>query len=84
LQKLGEFLQKRRKWEEAISLYETGLKIDDLVEPFYRGLMFCRYQLGQRAMALKAYERCKAALAKNLNASPSTKTDSLKKSIMDH
>ncbi|MBA2882696.1 ATP/maltotriose-dependent transcriptional regulator MalT/DNA-binding SARP family transcriptional activator [Desulfosalsimonas propionicica] len=81
VQQLGEYRQKRKQWEEAISLYERGLKIDGLVEPFYRGLMVSRYQLGQKAKAMAAYERCKKSLAENLNTSPSTTTDSLKHSL---
>jgi DNA-binding SARP family transcriptional activator len=83
VQQLGEFWQSREQWEEAICLYEKALTIDSLVEPFYRGLMLCRHQLGQKAKALAAYERCKKLLAKNLNASPSRKTDSLKKSLLN-
>lgn len=82
-EQLGNYLQERKEWEKAIALYENGLKIDELVESFYRGLMVCNHRLGRRARAWKAYNRCKKVLAENLNTSPSAKTEALKNSLLN-
>ncbi|MCF8037383.1 MAG: bacterial transcriptional activator domain-containing protein [Desulfobacteraceae bacterium] len=83
IEQLGNYRQERKELEKAIALYEKGLKIDELVEPFYRGLMVCKHRLGRRARAWNAYNRCKKVLAENLNTSPSAKTEALKNSILN-
>ncbi|MGM0611503.1 MAG: BTAD domain-containing putative transcriptional regulator [Thermodesulfobacteriota bacterium] len=80
---LGNYRQERKELEKAIALYEKGLKIDELVEPFYRGLMVCNHRLGRMAKAWNAYNRCKKVLGKNLITSPSAKTEALKNSLLN-
>jgi DNA-binding SARP family transcriptional activator len=82
VQKLGRYLQGRRKWEAAISIYEAGLKIDRLVEPFYRDLMICNHRLGRRSKAIAAYERCEKVLSENLRLQPAAETRALKRSLL--
>ena len=81
VQQMGKYRQSRNEWEAAIKLYETGLKIDELVEPFYRGLMVCNHYLGRNAKALAAYERCETVFSDRLAVPPSAKTESLKKHL---
>ncbi len=83
VEQLGNYRQSRKEYKKAVALYEKGLKIDELVEPFYRGLMVCRHSLGDKTGALKAYNRCKKLLAKNLNTSPSAETEALKNSLLN-
>jgi len=75
--------QRRKAYEKAVVLYEKGLKIDELVEPFYRRLMVCRHSLGNKSGAWKAYNRCKKIMAKNMNTSPSAETEALKNSLLN-
>lgn len=63
-------------------LYEAGIKVDALAEPFYLGLMACNHQLGRKAEALAAYRRCKRVLAEKLNLEPSAELESLKNSLL--
>lgn len=82
LHKLGKYWQGRSEWEKAINLYEMGVKIDQQVESFYRELMFCNYQLGRKARALAAYNRCKKTISENLDATISEETEDLKASLL--
>jgi len=83
LEQLGAYRQSRKEYEKALALYEKGLKTDELVESFYQGLMVCKHRRGDKAGALKAYNRCKKILAENLDASPSAKTETLKNSLLN-
>lgn len=83
VEQLGNYLQEKKEWKKAIVLYEKGLKIDELVDSFYRGLMVCNHQLGRKTRALVAYSRCKKNLAENLNTKPSAEIEALKNSILN-
>jgi len=83
VEQMGGYWQRRNAYEKAAALYEKGLKTDELVEPFYRGLMICKHSLGNKSGAWKAYNRCKKIMAKNINTSPSAETEALKKSLLN-
>lgn len=83
VEQLGNYLQKKKEWEKAIVLYEKGLKIDELVDSFYRGLMVCNHRIGRKTRALSAYSRCKKNLAEHLNTHPSAEIEALKNAILN-
>ncbi len=83
VEQLGLHWQSRKEYEKAVALYEKGLKTDELVEPFYRGLMVCRHSLGDKPGAWKAYKQCKKIMVKNINTSPSAETEALKNSLLN-
>ncbi|HDO21321.1 MAG TPA: AAA family ATPase [Nitrospirae bacterium] len=60
--KLCLLLEKSGKWEEAAARYLRGLEADDLIEEFYRGLIFCYGALGHGTQAVSAYRRCVTTL----------------------
>lgn len=73
----GRHWEQAAEWEKARECYLRGLEIDDAAEELYQGLMLCSGELGQRAEAVKAYERCRRALAASLGIEPSARTTDL-------
>ena len=70
-------LRQNNRYEQAMEAYLKGLDIDDLQEGFYRGLIHCHNQLGQKAEALSVYKKCHALLLAVLGHSPSAETQAL-------
>lgn len=68
---------QNNRYEQAMEGYLKGLDIDDLQERFYRGLIHCHNQLGQKAEALSVYKKCEALLLVVLDCSPSAETKAL-------
>jgi DNA-binding SARP family transcriptional activator len=82
LVKLGEELERTREWPTAIDVYRRGLEADNLVEPFYRGLMRSLAAAGDRAEALNAFRRCRELLSVVLGLKPSPETERLHREIV--
>lgn len=61
----------------AAQLYELGLKVDDLVEDFYAGLICCHARNGQASLAVTTYRLCQRVLANRLGVMPSQRTTRL-------
>jgi DNA-binding SARP family transcriptional activator len=59
----------------AIRDAEEALALDDLRESAWRQLMRAHEAAGDRASALRGYERCRARIAEELGASPSPETE---------
>lgn len=74
-------LENANQCEIAISLYESGLNIDDLSESAYLRLMKCYIKLGRRADALAVYQRCKATIKAHYGLEPSAEMQSLIRSL---
>jgi LuxR family transcriptional regulator, maltose regulon positive regulatory protein len=72
-----------RRWEDAASLYRSGIELDSLNEGLYRGLMLCHQQLGDHSEALRAYRRCRELLTRFLGVPPSAKTQALYHSVRE-
>jgi LuxR family maltose regulon positive regulatory protein len=70
-------LEARSQYEEAIALYLRGLDSDDLIEPFYRGLMRCYHRLGRHAEAVSTFRRLRRTLSATLGAKPSAESQKL-------
>ena len=72
-----------RRWEDAASLYRSGIELDSLDEGLYRGLMLCHQQLGDHSEALQAYRRCRELLTRFLGIPPNAKTQALYHSVRE-
>jgi LuxR family maltose regulon positive regulatory protein len=70
-----------RHWEEAIALYSKGLEADDLVEPFYQGLMRCHRSLGRHAEAMNVFRRLRQLLSVVLGIAPSESTQAMARAL---
>jgi adenylate cyclase len=67
---------------QAIALCEQVLAHDPLRENVYRQVMVYHYRLGQRAQALRAYERCQQAVTATLGVDPTASTQALHTCIL--
>jgi LuxR family transcriptional regulator, maltose regulon positive regulatory protein len=72
-----------RRWEDAASLYRSGIELDSLDEGLYRGLMHCHQELGDHSEALQAYRRCRELLTRFLGIPPNAKTQALYHSVRE-
>jgi LuxR family transcriptional regulator, maltose regulon positive regulatory protein len=79
----GRQLGNRGHWREAVTWYHRGLDIDPLAEAFYQGLMQTYQQLGCRAEAVQAYQRCRRTLSLSLGIQPSQATEALYRQVID-
>ena len=67
------------QWDAAAALYRRALSIDDLHEPFHRGLLRCHAGLDQRAEFRRSFQRCRDTLRAALGLEPSRETLALAK-----
>lgn len=74
---LGPALCNHKACTGCVDLYNSGLDIDPLTESFYQGLIHCHQCLGQPSEALKAYNRCRDNLRRELGLDPSPRTEAL-------
>ena len=65
----------------GLELAERALELDPSFEPGYRARMQLLAARGDRAGALREYERCRAALARTLGAAPSEETQALRRAV---
>ena len=82
LNSIAHYLEKRGDFEKALECYQQGIKVDNLAEGLYRGLMLCYRKLGRKAEAIEIYERCRKTLASVLKTSPSRETMILYENIL--
>jgi LuxR family transcriptional regulator, maltose regulon positive regulatory protein len=73
--------ESRRLWQEAASIYQTGIELDALAEDLYRGLMVCHRELGDHTEALQAYRQCRELLVRVLGVQPNAKTQAIYHSV---
>jgi len=81
LRRLGQKFCEEVRCEQAILVYQKGLEVDNLVEEFYRNLMFCHSALGNRASALETYHLCRRTLGTIFGIEPSQETQTLYQAI---
>jgi len=74
-------LETAQRLEEAIAWYLKGLDADNVVEPFYQGLMRCYHRLDRLPEAVSAYRRLKQTLSVTLSLPPSASTEKLYQSL---
>jgi LuxR family maltose regulon positive regulatory protein len=75
--------ERARRWEDAATLYRSGIELDSLNEGMYRGLMLCHRELGDHSEALQAYRRCRELLMRFLGIPPNAKTQALYHSVRE-
>jgi DNA-binding SARP family transcriptional activator len=74
---LATQFEHQKRYAEAIDLCLQALERDPLNELLYRRLMSCYLKQGEFAGAMRAYLRCREALAKGLAAPISRETEHL-------
>lgn len=67
--------------EAAIAILERGLEADAAAEGLYRQLMLCYRQLDRKAEAIEVFNRCRTALADQLDVEPSPETAAIYKEL---
>ena len=63
------------------ALYERALELDNLAEGLYRSLIICQRALGQTAVALQTFRRCRELLLVVLGLAPSPETEAVRRSL---
>lgn len=74
LDKLMGYCEVRRKFEEGMAHGELLLRQDQARERTYRRLIRLHYLAGDRAGALRQFQRCETALQKEFGVLPSRRT----------
>jgi SARP family transcriptional regulator, regulator of embCAB operon len=69
--------------EEAVRWAEKAVEAEPFRESGYRLLMEAHIAAGNRAEALRVYERCRRLLAEELGAFPSPETESLYRDLLE-
>ncbi len=82
-ERLGSLLEDQRDWPAAIDCYRRVIEIEPVAESFYRRLMTCHAQLGQRAEALTVFQRCRQSLLIHLGVSPTRETQALYQRLIE-
>jgi DNA-binding SARP family transcriptional activator len=77
LMELAARLAKEERHAKAADAYRRLLARDDLHEEAVRALMECHVELGERAQALRVYQRFAERLMKELDAEPDDETTEL-------
>jgi DNA-binding SARP family transcriptional activator len=78
---IGQALEHRFQWDQAIELYQHTLDIDPLAEEMYQRLMLAQRELGRLADALDIYRRCRETLSHSLGIRPSATTEAIHRSL---
>ncbi len=74
---LAASLETEEQWQRALELYDRGLRIDDLAEEFYQGIMRCCLYLDRIAEGMSAYRRMRQNLSIVLGIAPSSVSQAL-------
>lgn len=77
LEKLMAYHEVQQQYDAALSYGGQLLRYDHAHERTHRRLMSLHYMAGDRAAALRQYQRCVAALQEELDARPSQRTTAL-------
>ncbi len=76
--------ESREQWQEAASVYRTGIELDKMAEDLYRGLMICHRELGDHTEVLQVYRRCRELLTRMLGVQPNPKTQAIYHSVREN
>jgi len=79
--RMGHILVERKLWEEALEICQCVLSHDPCWERAYRLMMVAYAQMGNRAQALRTYQRCVERLQDELQIKPAPDTIRLYESI---
>ncbi|MDT8306887.1 MAG: bacterial transcriptional activator domain-containing protein, partial [Anaerolineae bacterium] len=80
-ERVADALLAAAAWEEAIAVSQALLTRDDCWEQAYRVQMVAYTELGNRAQAVRAYQRCEARLQQELGVAPMAETVALLEEI---
>jgi DNA-binding SARP family transcriptional activator len=72
--RLAAALAERARWQETVDVCQAILQRDECWEQAYRLLMLAHARLGNRAQALRTYQRCVERLRAELDVPPSAAT----------
>lgn len=75
--RLAALLLRRGGYQEAVHLCQSVLMLDRYWEEAYRLMMLCHALRGNRPLALRTYEQCRAALEEGLDLLPMAETTEL-------
>jgi DNA-binding SARP family transcriptional activator len=83
LGQLGSALARCADGDDAmtLALADAALAVDAAFEPAYRARMALLARRGERAAALREYDRCRSALARALGATPGASTEALRREL---
>ena len=76
-ERLGRMLEQDNNWSGAAECYRSVIEVEPALEIFYRRLISCYIQLGQRTEALAVYQCCRQVLLTCLGVSPTRETQNL-------
>lgn len=77
IEKLGRQFESSGEFEKALECYIRGIEADCLAENFYRRLMLCHKELGNRPEMINTYNRLKASLSDAFGVHPSAETEAV-------
>lgn len=80
---LAEACLSSGKPQQSVKWAEQAIEAEPFRESGYRRLMEAHAAAGNRAEALRVYERCRRLLAEELGAYPSPETESIYRSLLD-
>jgi DNA-binding SARP family transcriptional activator len=83
LERLSRQYEEQGALRRAIDYGKKMVQADPLLEPAYRRLMILYARQGQRAEALRVYETCRQALARELDTEPDAVTTAIFRKIRD-
>lgn len=83
LERLSRLYENQGALGRAIDYCKKAVQADPLLEPTYRRLMALYVRRGMRAEALRTYEACKKALARELDTEPEAVTTAIFKKIQE-
>jgi DNA-binding SARP family transcriptional activator len=82
LDKLLDYYAAQHNYEASIAYGERILRYDRARERTHRKMMHLYYLVGDRAEALRQYERCRVALQEELGVGPTQRTELLHQRIL--
>ncbi|MHB1191495.1 MAG: AfsR/SARP family transcriptional regulator [Longimicrobiales bacterium] len=83
LEALVRYRRRARQWESVLLEADLVLRVDPLRETMHRELMHAHYARGDRASALRLYERCRALLSEELGVGPMPLTRTLHEHMLN-
>jgi DNA-binding SARP family transcriptional activator len=82
LEALAEIHEWNRELPLALNAAQEAIALEPLRESGYRRLMGIHQRAGNRAEALRAYERCRGLLANELGVAPEPQTQALRDQVL--
>jgi predicted ATPase/DNA-binding SARP family transcriptional activator len=83
MEELIERLIIERRWPETIEWAERWIALGQVPEAAYRALLIAHFYLGNTANIALVYQRCAAALQKELDVEPAEQTRALYRQLSD-